>query len=97
MATPSGGLKTPDDATMRPIPVGPQTMPRRARRDPYGRDPNQLRFQLEGKYMRQLAHWKRVKAKHAKMKEVGKLQRELEKIDKPDDRKKPKKGHQNIR
>jgi len=94
LALPSGGLKTEWDAAMRPVPIGPQTVERRRR----GRnnDPRQMRLNLEGKYLRNLAKWKRIKSKHERIKEVGKLQRDLEKVDKPD-KKKPKKGHQRLR
>lgn len=101
LAMPNGELKTPENDTLRPVPVGPQDAPRRTRRAPNGLDPNQPplpNLQIEGKYLRQLARWKRIKDKHGRMKEVAKYRRDLEKVDKPDpSAKKPKKGHQHIR
>jgi len=94
-ADPTGRLKLEAWVDMRPPPGGVLHPPRRGRHNAY--DPNQLQFQLEGKYMRQLARWKRIKAKHHRLKEVKKLEREVEKVDKPSDKKKPKKGHQNLR
>lgn len=94
LAKPSGELKKETEAYMRPPPGGPLTPQRR--RGHWANDPRQIWMQLEGKYFRRLARWKRIKAKHERIKEVNKLQRDLQKVDEPE-KKKPKKGHQNIR
>lgn len=86
-ATPQGYLKlgTPFWPSMQAPPVGQLSPHRRGRR---GFDPNQGQLRLEGRYMDRLAWIRRVRAKHEKMKEVAKRQRELDDIDKPDKRKK---------
>ena len=67
--------------------------PHSNRRNAY--DPNQMLMTLEGQYLRKLARWKRLKAKHERMNLVRKTERELEKVDEPGQ--KPDKGHARIR
>ena len=72
-------LVKPSAGLMRPI--------RRWRR---GYNPDQLNFQFESKYFRELDWIRRVRKKHAALKDAGKRQRDLDNIDKPDKRKKKK-------
>lgn len=95
LCKPTGELKHENWEGLRPPPQGVLQPPRRRRGGGY--DPNQLLMQLEGKYMRRLARWKRVKAKHDTLKAVEKAKRELDTIDEPDKKKKKKGPHSLLR
>ena len=93
-AKPDGTVKLP--TAQHPIPPPRGVLhPRSHRRNPF--DPNQMRLNLEGLYMRRLARWKRIMGKHDRMKEVARIQREVEDVDKPDKKKKKKEGHERLR
>lgn len=93
-ARPDGTVKLP--TAQHPIPPPRGVLhPRTHRRNAY--DPNQMTLNLEGLYLRRLARWKRIMGKHDRMKEVAKIQREVEDVDKPNKKKKKKEGHERLR
>ncbi len=87
-ATPDGHLKLGTQLwpNLRPPPVGQLAPLRRHNRRRY--DPNQMQFQLEGKYLDKLAWIKRARKKNQTMKDLEHARRELEDIDKPDKKRK---------
>lgn len=91
LAKPDGAIKLAAWNEMRPAPEGILSPPRRGRGN--ANEPNQPLFWQEGRYMHRLARWKRIKAKHERIRQVEKQKRDLEKVDEPE-KKKPKKGHQ---